>query len=557
MDSRSLDFAEEVLQITGGEGVDVVLNSLAGEAIPRGLSILRLCGRFLELGKRDIQQNSQLGLQLLKNNVSFFAIDVLPVWDRLYREKTPIFSSIFRSSMQYFRDEKLAPLPLQVFPISEVVSAFRHMAQAKHIGKIVVSLQEQEVLVAPSSEVSATFRADGTYLITGGLGGLGLSVAQWMVLQGARHLVLIGRSSPSAQAEKALESMQRDGAQVVVAKADVAQEQQVAGVLADIHQSVPPLRGIIHAAGILDDSILLQLNRERFMSVMAPKIRGAWNLHILTLNESLDFFVLFSSAASLLGSPGQGNYAAANAFLDALAHHRRAQGRPAISINWGPWSEVGLAARPNRGGRLALRGMESMTPEQGVKVFGELLRQGTTQVGVMPVNWQQWCQFYPSVGASPLLAHLLRIEGENPLEAGGPSGRESLTRDALLATEPGERQQLVESYLGKQIAKVLGLSASKLSTLDAHQPLSRLGIDSLMAVELKNRIETDLEVTIPMLSLLRGPSVAQLTTLLLEATTGTDSPSSMPLAEPSEPADPQAATLLVSLLSLTEEEEEA
>ncbi len=505
MDSRSLAFAEEVMERTGGKGVDVVLNSLAGEAIPKGLSILAPYGRFLEIGKRDIYQNGQLGLWPFQKNLSYFAIDLA----RMAGERPAFVGSLLREVMQHLEDGALRPLPLRIFPIAEAVDAFRYMAQAKQIGKVVVTLQDQEVLVAPSAEVPAIFRPDGTYLITGGLGGLGLTVAQWMVEQGVRHLALMGRSRASAAAQESLEVMKNAGARVVVIKADVAEEEQVANVVAEIDQTMPPLRGIIHAAGILDDGILLQLDRERFKTVMAPKIDGAWNLHALTLDAPLEFFVLFSSAASLLGSPGQGNYAAANAFLDALAHHRQVQGRPALSIDWGPWAEVGLAARPDRGGRLALRGIGSITPKHGLELLERLFRQGSAQVGVIPVNSQEWRQFQTAAARLPLLARLVG-EGDHVL----PSARNgSPIRDAIVAAEPEKRQRLLQSYLGEQVAGALGLSASK---LDVHESLTNMGIDSLMAVELKNRMELDLGVDVPVVRFFQGPTVVQLATLLFD-----------------------------------------
>jgi NADPH:quinone reductase-like Zn-dependent oxidoreductase/acyl carrier protein len=500
MDSRSLDFADEVLQLTDGRGVDVVLNSLAGEALHKSLSILAPYGRFLEIGKRDIHQNTPLGLRPFQNNLSFFAIDL----DRVCRERPALIGSLFRTLLQHFEDGFLRPLPMQIVPISEIDNAFRFMAQARHTGKIVVAVQDQEVWVAPASEAPVSFRPDGTYLITGGLGSLGLVAARWMVQQGARHLVLMGRSEPSAAAQQeALEAMREAGAQVVVAKADVAREQQVARVLAEMDPSMPPLRGILHVAGMLDDGILLRLDQERFGSVMAPKVAGAWNLHTLSSKESLDFFVLFSSAASVLGSPGQGNYAAANAFLDALAHHRRAQGLPALSINWGPWAEVGLAARPDRGGRLALRGLASIGLEQGVEALGRVLGNGAAQVGVMPLDVRQWRQFYPKAAESPLLAQLVREQDD----ANGSGRRANSVRQALLAAEPGERRSLLERHLQQQIARVLRIPASR---IEADTPLDALGLDSLMALELRNGLEAGLGLTLPATLVWGYPTLAAL-----------------------------------------------
>ena len=495
---------DEVRAVTNGQGVDVVLNSLSGEAIPAGLSILKPYGRFLEIGKRDIFQNSQIGLQPFQKNLSFFAIDL----DRLIRDRPTFIGSILSEVVQNFKDGMLQPLPLQVYSLSDSIEAFRTMSQAKHIGKIVIALQDPRVSVVPASNAAGIFRTYGTYLITGGLGNLGLAVAEWMVQNGAQHIVLVGRHEASAAAQTAVENMQKVGAQVISVKADIAEEGQVAKLLAELAESVPPLRGIIHAAGLLDDGILLQLDQQRFESVLAPKMMGAWNLHRLTMNAPLDFFVLFSSAASLLGSPGQGNYVAANAFLDALAHYRRSLGLTAVSINWGPWAEIGLAARPDRAGRLAGRGVASLTPQQGVEALERLLWKNPAQVGVVPIAWSEWSQSVPGVQDFPLFAHFLEKKAVDDRSA-----KDSLTRAALIAAAPDDRQRLLEAYVGKLLARVLGLSPSD---LDAHQPLGMLGIDSLMALELTNRVEADLGLNLSIVDLFQGAGLRQLVTHLLE-----------------------------------------
>ena len=526
MDSRTLDFADEVMEYTDGEGVDVVLNSLAGDFIPKSLSTLRAGGRFLEIGKIDVLRNTQLGLKLLENNISFSTIELA----QMLLKRPDFCMSILREAMQLFEDGSFKPLPLQVFPISQAVDAFRYMAQAKHIGKVVISLQEDEVPVAPSKEPMAV-RPDGTYLITGGAGGIGLTTAQWLVQQGARHLVLTGRSGAASEAAKeAIGAMEAAGARVVIAKADVSEESQVADVLAEIRETMPPLRGVFHAAGILDDGVLLQLNEERFRSVMAPKVEGAWNLHRLTLDEELDCFVLFSSAATVFGSPGQGNYVAANAFLDALAHHRRAVGLPALAINWGAWAEVGLATRADRVKHVTGQGIIPFTPEQGVWLMEEMLRRRElVQAMGISIDWEMLLGAY----SPPLLSGL----AEEVAEGSSRSEEKGLVRKKLLAAEPEERQQLVEDFLVEQIARVLKCAPSK---VDVHQPLNRLGIDSLMAVELKNRVETDLETSMPVTALLQGPTLAQLATNLLEqlaTTPATSTPSASTSATSEEAAE--------------------
>ena len=308
MNSRTLDFASEVMDFTQDQGVDIVLNCLAGEFIPKSLSVLRAKGRFLEIGKSGVWDADRV--VTLRPDVSYFPVDLVQVC----QQQPALIQSMLRQLMQQLKAGLIKPLPLHVFPIHDVVSAFRYMQQAKHMGKIVVSGQSEPVVTTPP----LTFRGDSTYLITGGMGGLGLLMARWMVEKGARYLVLVGRSGASSGLSSQMKELEQAGAKVVVAQADVSSVEQVAGVLTEIEQSLPPLRGIVHAAGLLDDGVLMQLSWERIARVMAPKVEGAWNLHTLTQNMPIDFFVLFSSAASLLASPGQANHAAANAFLDAL-----------------------------------------------------------------------------------------------------------------------------------------------------------------------------------------------------------------------------------------------
>ncbi|MGE0127974.1 MAG: type I polyketide synthase [Blastocatellales bacterium] len=508
MDSRSLDFADEIMKLTGGKGVDVVLNSLSGEAIPRSISVLGAYGRFLEIGKRDIYQNSKLGLRPFRNNLSYFAIDVSRLCFR-----TPIVAGEFlREMMRYFEDGTLRPVPHRVFPISDAAGAFRHMAQAKHTGKIVLSLREQEVLLAPAVNKALPLRSDATYLITGGLGGFGLAIAQWMVEQGARHLVLMGRSGVSSQ-RSALEAMEQAGAEVVIAQADVSQEGQLADVLDNISRFMPPLRGVIHAAMVLDDGFLFQLDEERFRRVMAPKAVGAWNLHTQTLNRDLDFFALFSSVSSLVGNPGQGNYCAANAFLDALAHYRRARNLPALTINWGTIGEVGYLARHREVcEHLERQGFAPLSIADALAMLEHLLRRNPVQVGAINIDWQKWSRFMPEAAASPRFSHLIsatleRREMEDQMEG----GRSLL--NLILAAKPEERRQVLAARLCEQVARVLGTSASE---LDTEQPLTSFGLDSIMAVEMSHWIGNELKMDLPTMALIQTPNLAQLAAQILD-----------------------------------------
>jgi thioester reductase-like protein len=484
MDSRSLEFADQIMKLTNGGGVDVVLSSLVGEAATKSLACLAPQGRFLEIGKRDLFENRRLGLQPFLKGLSYFAIDLGIVC----RQSPKLIQSLFHELVEQFESGELNPLPARIYPLAEVAEAFRYMAQGKHTGKLILTHSDPEqVEIAPAVESEPLCESDASYLITGGMGGLGLRVAAWLIDQGASTLVLTGRRGPSAEAQSAIEAMQQAGACVEVVTGDVSNEQDVRHIMTHIREFLPPLRGVMHAAGLLDDGILLQLDQPRFERVMQPKIDGSWNLHRETLDEPLDFFVLFSSAASLFGSPGQGNYVAGNAFMDALAHYRLAQGRPALSVNWGPWAEVGLAAsQDNRGGRLEYRGIKSFTPDQGLAALGQLMRwarsQAGAQVGVVPFDAEQWREFYPNVARLPLFSRLVQeIEDGEPTEAEGPR-----LRLAVQAAEPKARRGIVEDYLREQIGAVLRLAPSE---VDVHSELMSLGLDSLMALELRNRLE--------------------------------------------------------------------
>jgi malonyl CoA-acyl carrier protein transacylase len=330
---------------------------------------------------------------------------------------------------------------------------------------------------------SLKFSQDGTYLITGGLGGLGLLVAGWMVEHGARQLVLVGRSQPSPEVNAQLQELQQAGAKVLVAQADVSQTEELARVLSEIEENVlPPLRGIIHAAAVLDDGIVLQQTWERLEKVMAPKVEGAWNLHTLTLHQPLDFFVLFSSIASLLGSPGQSNYAGANAFLDALAHYRQGQGLPGLSINWGAVAQVGAFAERQTSGQARMKGIGTIQPQKVLEVLELLLSQSAAQVGVVSIDWLEFeeksgnQQFYANFTAS-LKQKITPSEQQNfPLQ--------------LQEIPVSKRREHLVSYICFQVAKVLGFNPSQ--PLDLQKSFFDLGMDSLVAVELRNCIQTDI-----------------------------------------------------------------
>jgi NAD(P)-dependent dehydrogenase (short-subunit alcohol dehydrogenase family) len=353
-------------------------------------------------------------------------------------------------------------------------------------------------------------RGDASYLITGGLGGLGLVVARWLLDSGAGNVVLSGRSELSPAKRERLAELQGLGGQVCYARGDIAERDDAARLLRDIRASGAPLAGIVHAAGVLDDGVLTGQSWERFVSVMEAKVAGAWNLHELTWQQPLDFFLLFSAGAALLGSPGQGNYAAANAFLDALAQRRRSDGLAALSVNWGPWEGVGMAAALQRQHRERHAGMgiEAITPEEGIAALDRLLARTVPQVAVLRVHdWDAMAALAPS--PPPLLAELSR--------RADPRARRSRTselevRRRLQSAAPAERREVATAYVREQVCKVMGIDP--LAPPDLDRPLGELGLDSLMATQLKNQLDR-LGAAVPLAWLLEGPSTGHLVDAIL------------------------------------------
>ncbi|MEU6867448.1 SDR family NAD(P)-dependent oxidoreductase [Streptomyces sp. NPDC046876] len=544
-DSRSGDFAESVLAATRGKGVHVVLNSLAGEAIEQNLSLLTPYGRYVELSKKDLLENSTIGLLPFSKNLSFFSVDVVD----LFRNRPEKAGALLERVLELVDGRALEPLPYDVYDVGDVESAFRQMARARHVGKILVRFdeaQEPSPAVAPAG-LGQRLSADGTYLVTGGLGGIGLKLAEWLAGRGAGHVMLLGRS-PLGDRASALDRLNRTGARASYHAVDVADETAMRDLLREHTSSGrPPVKGVIHAAGVLDLVSAAELGIEQFEAMVRPKALGAWTLHRLLEREQLDFFVLFSSASAVLGSPRLSAYAAANASLDALAHLRRAQGLPALSVNWGFWASVGMVARyaERHGRELAPQGVESFTPEEGIALLQRLLDTSATQVTVLAADWDRWRAAYPDAARDPLLSELL---GSVPAPALVPEPEPAAPVVAAPVTPlaaPTEGPRDVQSFLVERVAKVLALPTDRLST---RKPLNRLGMDSLMATEVRSQIQREFGVVVPLAKLLSGQSITDLADFV-SAEGVAALPESAPAA--TEPA-PVVATPVTPLAAPTE-----
>ena len=359
-----LDFADEILSATGGYGVDVVLNSLSGEAIRRGVQILAAGGRFIELGKKDVYADANLGLSALAKSASFSVVDL----DLNLRLQPERYRGLLQDILSRVRDGELRVLPVTEFTLENAIDAFRLMASGSHTGKIVISIPTNGSIEAVAAlPPQPPVRRDGGYIVVGGMGGLGFVFAQWLVREGAGLVVLNGRSGPTDEVRAAIAEMTADGGRIEVITGDIAEPGIAERLVAAIEDAGLQPAGVLHSATVLADEIVLNISESAVTRVFAPKVTGSWRLHEATADLDLDWWLTFSSAASLLGSPGQGAYAAANCWVDGLVAYRRARGLPAIGINWGPWADVGRAQF------FADLGFSMITRDQGIAAVQAVL----------------------------------------------------------------------------------------------------------------------------------------------------------------------------------------
>jgi acyl transferase domain-containing protein/NADPH:quinone reductase-like Zn-dependent oxidoreductase/acyl carrier protein len=503
LDSRSLRFADEILAITAGAGVDVVLNSLAGEAVIKNLRILRPFGRFLELGKRDFYENSRIGLRPFRNNITYHGIDA----DQLMAANPVLTGELFAKITALFGEGVLHPLPHTVFDSSEIADAFRHMQHSKQVGKVVVTSpgSTSSTVVSTTIPGRLSLRADATYLVTGGTSGFGLRTAEWLAGRGARSLVLASRRGVlTDEGRSIVAGLTASGVSVEIVSCDVGSRESLIALLDQVRSTMPPLRGVVHSAMVIDDGLLQNLSETQLEKVLRPKMAGAMLLDELTREDSLDLFVLYSSATTVFGNPGQGAYVAANMALESLASTRASEGLAATCVAWGPIDDAGYLARNQQikealGSRM---GGRALSAEEALETLESLIVRGVVNHAWLDLEWGKLSKFLPSA-AAPRFA-CFRHEAQ---DQSAQAGEARSIREQFEGLNHDQAVVLLKDHLAHSIASILRMDPAK---LDPRKSLFDAGMDSLMAVELAAALEESLEVKLPMMALSEGPTIQKL-----------------------------------------------
>jgi NADPH:quinone reductase-like Zn-dependent oxidoreductase/short-subunit dehydrogenase/acyl carrier protein len=505
LNSRDLRFAEGIRELTDGTGVDVVLNSLAGEAISRGLECLRSGGRFIELGKRDLYANTPLLLGPFRRNIAYFGVDVAT----LPQQMPAVAAEEFTELCRRVTDGRYRPLPHQLHPAGAVTEAFRLLRHSRHLGKVVIELGEPVEVEQPVTP--AVLDATGSYLITGGLSGLGAALAEHLVQQGARHLILVGRrGADSPEAPALLQRLAEAGAQVTALAADVADRSAMRRVITDADDAGHPVRGLLHAAMVLDDAPLAELTPERFDAVLHAKVRGAAVLSELTQGHELDFFHVCSSMATLCGNKLQGAYVAANAYLESLVRQRRANGLSASAQVLGGVGETGFVVRTGFERTLHRMGFGSVTPTEIWHAFERQLRHGPDVAVFGRMDWERIEQLLAGLNRPAFAAC------RKAADRSGTSRAETLrTKLAVLSDE--EAAEAISVELATLVAEVLQTDPER---IDRTCELDQLGLDSLMVVELSVAVDRLLGCNVPALELIAASCLDDLARRILPQVTG-------------------------------------
>jgi NADPH:quinone reductase-like Zn-dependent oxidoreductase/surfactin synthase thioesterase subunit/acyl carrier protein len=502
-DSRKEDFREKVMEVTGGRGADVVLNSLSGRSLIQGLRSLASFGRFIEIGKVDIVENRQLALQQFAENRSYFCLDV----DQWLVGKKREVQQVLAECAADLEANRLRCLPVTKFGIEQTADAFRYLAEARQIGKVVIDIPGAGTVQAIPSPLRRLDET-GWYIVSGGTRGYGFAAASWLVDRGVKNLALLSRRGIEGATESGqVESLIQMGINIVALQCDVSDHQAVTSVCDDLRRS-KPIHGIIHAATVLDDAPISFLNHDRFASVIRSKASGAWNLHVATRTDNIKFYLMFSSISSVVGTPGQANYAAANAYLDTFVHYLRGLGIPAFVINWGVLDDIGMVSRASIEQRQKIL-------NQGIKAFGQsevfrlletIVASDSPSVIAARIDWN-------SPNSDWLINRFPGIRENSASRAANAKDSDSVSlHERLRVAQPESHADILASAIFNIATKLTGAPSEE---IDLELRLDRMGMDSLNAVQLSSWIEQALGLAIPVVQIMRGPSSSELARTLL------------------------------------------
>jgi acyl transferase domain-containing protein/NADPH:quinone reductase-like Zn-dependent oxidoreductase/acyl carrier protein len=499
--SRDLDFVQQIRSATNQEGLDVVIGAQSGPFLHAGVNLLRTGGRYIEVGKKDIAEDHDLPLRAFNRNLAFLSLDI----DRLAHERPATLRKTLDAVLQHFANGDFSQGEVTVLPAANLREAFADMARSRHTGKLVADFSSGTVDVAGRTG-GATIASDGCYLVTGGTSGFGLTTAKWLAAQGAGRVVLASRSGERAPGiAEAAGQLRAQGCEVEIVAADIADAAQ----LPTLRQAIGPrpLRGIIHAAMVLDDALLKDLTEDRFRRVLAPKVEGARVVSELAAEApQLDFLVFYSSISALVGNPGQANYIAANSILDAMALDLRAKGIPAISVNWGALAESGVVARDQRiGGVLASSGVTGLTDQQALEGLEKALSCGRAGLGVFAVDWKRWAEANSRLAEHPAFRDL-RLKSQQ----GGAEDPASRLRQEFAGLTPDQRVRVLTERLQEIVAVTLRMAKD---AIPLNRKLNEMGVDSLLVLELGLGIRERIGVSFSAMEFLKGPTLQQLAEL--------------------------------------------
>ncbi|MDA1354217.1 MAG: SDR family NAD(P)-dependent oxidoreductase [bacterium] len=494
-DSRQLAFSSALLRDTGGCGVDVVLNATDGDTMQLSFDLLAPYGRFIEIGKKDISNNASIGLGAFEQNLLFASVDI----DRLLHDKPNDAQTLMARVATCYERGILTPMPTAVVPAAEYESAFELLRDNQHIGKIVLNFENQSLPARPLPQRVA-LSGTGTYLVTGGTRGFGLATAKWLAETGARHLILASRSGKVSESElPTLKAIQATGALVQQVSVDVTDAEAVRRVV-DMISPTMPLKGIIHGATSFDEDFILDLNRDKLLAAIAPKVQGVINIAEATRHLDLDFCVNYSSIAAVIGNQRQLAYVAGNSFLDNYATYNRVNGYPMVSINWGAVSDTGYVQRHSLDRYFETMGVLAVTSTQCMAALDYVLAYGVDQLVLSGFDWQVFSRLNQRSPLTALCREFVIIDDSTD------------TRDLRMIPDEA-RADFAQNALITVFAKKLKMTEEQ---VDVHVPISQLGVDSLTTLELAVDIEGVLGVAISSVELLAGPTILQIVASAVE-----------------------------------------